>query len=224
MSNENAENVQAAPVTPAPETTKPAAEVVSAPEVAKPEASTSVDKTTQAFIKMRQEKKAMKARIAELEAVKPAAQPEPVVTPPVQAQPQPAVSAPAQPQVAVPAETVNVVDESAAIQALSLDKDVQSVPGAILDIMEIVDSNPKIAKLNEIDSALAFREAKALWASNLGIAPTPPAPVATKTSGGMSGDTYNLQALFAAVDAAQPGTKAFRDAVNKVNEAMNRRK
>ena len=107
---------------------------------------------------------------------------------------------------------------------MALDKDVQSVPGALMDIMDIVDTNPKIAKLNAIDPALALREAKSIWAANLGIAPAPVAPVATKTSGGMSTGPQDLQALFAAVDAAQPGTKAYRDAVAKVNAAMNKQR
>jgi hypothetical protein len=224
---ENVETIQPVPVTPTPAVTEPAAPVTPVVEAAP---ATPIaeqpkhDKATAAFIKQRQERKADKLKIAELEGKLAAAQPAPAVTPPVQAPQAPVVSAPVQPQVVVPAETVDAVSESAAIQAMSLDKDVQSVPGAIMDIMEIVDSNPKIAKLNAIDSGLAFREAKAIWASNLGIAPTPVTPVATKVSGGMSGSPENLQALFAAVDAAKPGTKTFRDAVAKVNEAMNKRK
>ena len=229
--NKDAETNQVGQATPAPAAQEPAAPTAPKPEAAPAESTAEtgkgVDKSTLAHIRQRQENRALKQRIAELEAAKPAPQPPaaPVTPAPVAQAPQaPAVSAPVQPQEAVKAETVNTEAESMAIQAMAVDKDVQSVPGAILDILDIVDSNPKIAKINAIDPALALREAKALWASKLGIAPAPAAPVATKTSGGMSTSPQDLQALFAAVDAAKPGTKAYRDAVAKVNAAMNSRR
>jgi len=221
---ENVETIQPAQVTPTPAAAAPAAPatpVVEAapatPEAAKP----AHDKATAAFIKQRQERKADKQRIAALEAQLAAPQSAPAATP-APAPAAPATITPVQPQVNR-TEPVVVVDETAAIQETAMDKNVQSVPGAIMDIMDIVDTDPRIVRLNSIDPNLAYSEAKKVWLQRMAIAPTPPIPVAVKTSGGMSAAHEDLASLFAAVDAQKPGTKAYREAVAKVNEAMNRR-
>ena len=222
MDLQNDENVQPAQVTPSPEAIEPAAQVAASAEVVTPvESNTVADKTTLAFIKQRQARKADKQRIVALEAQLAAAQPVPVATP-VPAPVAPVVVAPAQPQ-QVQAETGNIDDELA-IQAIANDKQVQSVPGAILDIMELVDTNPKLAKLNAIDSNLAFAEATKMWKAKLGLAATPKLPIATKISGGMSSGNEDLGNLFQALDQATPGTKAYRELVAKVNKAMGNAK
>jgi hypothetical protein len=223
---ENVETIQPMQVTPTPAAAAPSAApatpVVEAapatPEAAKPQD----DKAVAAFIKQRQQHKADKQRIAALEAQLAAPQSAPAATPPALAPVAPATITPVQSQ-AKPTEPVVVLDETAAIQATAMDKDVQSVPGAIMDIMDIVDTDPRIGKLNAIDTNLAYAEAKKVWLQRLAIAPTPPIPVAVKTSGGMSAAHEDLASLFAAVDKEKPGTKAYREAVAKVNEVMNKR-
>jgi hypothetical protein len=218
---ENVETIQPVQVIPTPAAAAPSAApatpVVEAapatPEAAKPQD----DKAVAAFIKQRQQHKADKQRIAALEAQLAAPQSAPALAPVA-----PATITPVQSQ-AKPTEPVVVLDETAAIQATAMDKDVQSVPGAIMDIMDIVDTDPRIGKLNAIDTNLAYVEAKKVWLQRLAIAPTPPIPVAVKTSGGMSAAHEDLASLFAAVDKEKPGTKAYREAVAKVNEVMNKR-
>ena len=221
MSDEkNAETVQDPKVTPAPSVTPATQASVTPKPESTPADPTAENKNVSAFIKMRKDAKASKLRIAELESKIQAA---PVVTP----EPQPVVaSAPAPTQTVTtvaptPAHVAAAeVSEEAAIQELAKDKDVMSVPGGIIDIMDLVDSDPKLVRLNEIDPTLAFREAKAMWTAKLGIGKVPLIPAPSTPSGGMGGEKNDLQALFDTVDAAKPGTKAYRDAVKAVNAAM----
>lgn len=228
LDSENAENIQNGGVNPAPQGTEPAAPVSTDSEAAPatPVAENAKhDKVTAAFIKQRQERKADKQRIAALEARLAAAQPAqaPVPQAPAQTQQNQTVSAPAQPQVTQAESAGVVVSEDAALQAMAVDKDVASVPGAIMDLMDIVDTDPKIARLNAIDPMLAYAEAKKVWLQKTGIAPAPKPPVATKISGGMSVAKDDLGALFEILDTAKPGTKLYRETVAKVNAAMGRR-
>lgn len=210
--SKDAEKTQEPTGTPAPVVTEPTqAPVAQAPV---PADSTVESKNVSAFIRMRKADKANKQKIAELEAKLAAAPVVPAVETPAPTQ----TVAKVTPAPAPVAETV--VSEEAAIQEIAKDADVIAVPGGIIDIMDLVDSDPKLSRLNEIDHRLAFTEAKKLWASKLGIGATPPTPVPSKISGGISKDTTDLGELFKAVDQAKPGSKAYREAVKKVNEAM----
>lgn len=215
MENKDAENIQEGSATPAPAAAVPPQVPPATPPVAAPATEKAEDKTTLAFIKMRKEKQANKARIAELESKLAAAPAAPVATP------APAQTAPiVQPQPAPKAEAV--VSEDSVIQEMAKDSDVASVPGGIIDIMDLVDSDPKLVKLNAIDPSLAFREAKAMWKAKLGISTPPPTPAPVTVSGGISTDQKDLTELFRKVDEAKPGSKAYREAVKAVNEAMKK--
>ena len=221
MSTKNDEKIQPAAGTPSPAAAAPSAPAAQVVEAA-PAHQGAEDKSVAAFIRLRKEKQADrqqiaadKQRIVALEAqisAPPAAAPAPA---PVAATATPA----AQPTPAVKAEPV--VDQyEVAVKAIAQDPDVAAVAGSIIDLMDMVETDPKLQQLNQIDSGLAFREAKAMWKAKLGIAPAPITAVPVVQSGGMANGKPDLAALFAAVDAAKPGTKAFREAVNKVNEAM----
>ena len=206
-----------AQVNPAPAaeqaTTVPATTVAAVPVD-----STTVkqDKVTQAFIKNRLERKADKQRIAELEAK--------IATPP-QA---PATTAPVQQVAIAPAvPATNAEDMTAEIDAineLALDPDVMKVPGGIVDILESIDSNPRLSKLYKVDHTIAMREAKAIWAQKLGIAPAPVVPMTTATSGGMGGGDVNndLDAIYKELQANRPGTPKYTQLVKKYNEVRAR--
>lgn len=199
--------------------TEVATPVVSTTE--KPAAQGTDQKAVSAFVKQRQQIRDLKKALADVEAAKlvpqqPAAAP--VVTPVVAPQ-QPVTKPVVQPQVA----ESGVDDEVKAIQAMAADSDVRQVPGAIMEILELVDTDPKLAKLDAIDHSLALREAKAIWASRLGIAPAQVTPVVAPVSGGMGTTNEDLDSLMKSMDGLKPGTKAFRDAVSKVNQAMARK-
>jgi hypothetical protein len=91
-----------------------------------------------------------------------------------------------------------------------------------MDIMDMVDSDSKLARLYEIDKPLALREATAMWKSKLGISAPPITPAPTHISGGMGVSHDDLTSLFKQLDSAKPGTKTYRDLVAKVNAAKNK--
>lgn len=214
--SENTETNPTQPVTPVPEVTVPPQVPVTPVVEAAPIDSTIENKNVAAFVKMRKTDKANKIKIAELEAKLASAQQQ---TPPIVVAP---VAQTVETVTPAPAPVAEVVDsEEVAIQELAKDADVMSVPGGIIDIMDLVDSDPKLVKLNAIDSKLAFTEAKKLWAAKLGIGTTPQSPAPTQISGGMSSGSKDLMELFKAVDSAKPGSKAYREAVKAVNEAMS---
>lgn len=221
---ENKDAAEVKPVdagTPAPaQATKP-----ESTEAVKPAAPAVVkdDKTTQAFINMRLEKKADKQRIKELEAKLAAA-------PATETQPEeakPAVAAPAVPAVskAAPAQTKAETgidqEEAIALRAMAADPDVAAVSGGIMAIMDIVETDPKIAKLYEVDRTIGLQQAKAAWATKYGIAPAPVTPVPTTTSTGMGSEKTDLPSLFKTLEGQKPGTKAYRTTLAKINTAMS---
>lgn len=216
--SENAVNDQKAQVTPAPATPAPQAET-------KPDAVTTPaqgnaehdKKMNAAFAAMR--KKAREAE-RELEALKSSAPPataaETQEPPKTEAKVVPIVPAPKRAEVDIEAESVK------AIEAISVDKDVMSVPNAILDIIDMVDKDSRLARLHNIDPVLAFREAKAIWASKVGVSAPPPMPKSAPISGGISTGGEDLAALVDAAEKATPGSKQFFALAKKIDAEMKK--
>jgi hypothetical protein len=117
-----------------------------------------------------------------------------------------------------------IAEERAAIERLAMDPEVMQVPGGIIDILDAIDANPRLAKLYAIDHTIALREAKSLWAQKLGLAPTPIVPMATSSSGGMGGGDVNndLDAIYRQFQATKPGTARYRQLAKQYNEARTR--
>ena len=98
------------------------------------------------------------------------------------------------------------------------------VPGGIVDILESIDTNPRLSKLYKVDPTIALREAKALWIHKLGIAPAPVVPMTTPSNGGLGGSNVNndLSAIYAQLQATRPGTAKYTQLVKQYNEARAR--
>ena len=219
--SENAENKDQKPeVTPAPSTsTAPTQPVVKANE-AVPATSKAEDKNVAAFIRMRQERKADKQRIAELEARISAPQTAPQQTAPQTS----AVQQPVQTEVKPSVETV--ATEENAIKTVAADPDIMSMPGGIVEVMELVDKDKRLSQLNAIDSNLAYSEAAKMFKAKYNISASPaPVPVPTRISGGNPGEVgkENLDELYAQLDKLNPASKQFGEAVEKIN-ALERAK
>lgn len=236
---ENLENNNQTNQAPSPDTSTQAAPVEkSGTEVANPAPSKAEDKSASAFIRMRQERsalkqerRALKQRIAELEATKNA-EPQPkveaVVAPkeepkPIEPTPAPQaniVQQPSQPEANKQVVADEGSGEDVAIKALAADPDVASIPGGIIEVIDMLDSNPKLAKLNAIDSKIAYAEAVKLWKDQHGITQTPPIPAPAKVSGGISGSKADLDVLYAKLDKAKPGTKEYNELVAQMNSSL----
>jgi len=213
------EVIQKEGVTPVPPTPVTQTETAPTVEVKPVENNTEDKKRTLAFIKMRQENAEMKRKLANVQAN--VATP-PVVTPKEEA-------APAVIAVSTPAPTpVNVVNgiadlEKQAISELSIDKDLAKVPGAVVDILDMIDNDPRLSRLyNEIDPKLAIREAKGMYLEKQGISIAPVVPVSTPTSGGMGQGSVDLERLINHAETLKPGTKEWHIAVAKVNAELKR--
>lgn len=221
MSEKTPENIQQAQVAPVPATPAPA-KVETAPVEAAPVVSPAEDvskKQTAAFIKMRMENRELKRKMAAIPPTPPPATPAPAeVAQPEVKKEVPPVPAPIKAEVDIEAESVK------AIESLGQDKDVASVPGAVMDIVEMVDNDPRLARLHNIDPVLAFREAKALWLNKAGITSAPPIPKPNTQSGGVVKGEEDLESLIAKAKSLTPGTKAFSDTAQKIRAAMAQRK
>lgn len=222
MSEKNTEITNTTEVKPVPPTPTPQVEtkvdVVAAPANNQAEYD---KKTTAAFIKQRQEIREMKRKLAEVTAT-PTTPPAPTQPENVQQQVTPVV--PPTP-VAAPAPKVAEVDieaESAkAIEGIANDADVSKVPGGVLDIINLVDTDPRLARLHNIDPTIAFREAKAIWLSKTGIGQPPPIPKETTPAGGQMSAPNNFEALNRELMNTPPGSKRFYELAKQVKEARN---
>jgi hypothetical protein len=218
MEDKNAANIQDGQVAPAPVT--PTTQVETKPIVSAPADNHAENKQTQAFIAMRKENREMKKKLAEVNANTPPA----VAEEPVQSES--VTVTPTTPKVAAPAPKVAVRDieaESAkAIEVLANDRQISAVPGSILDIISMVDNDPRLSSLHNIDPTIAFREAKNLWLEKTGIAPQAITPKPTSATGGPSKGSTDLQALIEEAHITPPGTKRFNELYKKIQELRSK--
>jgi hypothetical protein len=222
MSEQNTEitnNTEVKPVPPTPTTqVETKVDVVAAP-VNNP---TEYDKkATAAFIKQRQEIREMKRKLAEVTAANPA---HPVIVEKLPDNPQEVTVTPPT-QVAAPAPRVAEVDidaESAkAIEGIASDADVSKVPGGVLDIINLVDTDPRLARLHNIDPTIAFREAKNIWLAKTGIGQPPPIPKDSTPVGGQMSAPTNFEALNNELMSTPPGSKRFYELAKQVRAARS---
>lgn len=213
---ENLEKIQTeqapSPVTQTAVATAPVTAPVSEPTISTVEDQNK--KQTAAFIRMRQEKRELKEQLAKATAN---------VTPPPVAVVEPqAIPVPVVPPAPVAVQTVSGIEAEGrkAIEEMAMDKDVQSVPGAVMDILDMLDRDPRLERLYSIDPVIALREAKYIWASKAGIAPSPSVPLPSNTSGGMASGKQNLEALYREIEKHSPGTKEYSELVTQINKAM----
>ena len=217
---DNLEKIQTAQApSPVVQTTNAKVETVAAPVVIPPTESPAEKqdaKVTAAFIKQRQENRELKEKLAKANAVNP---PTPAAVVEPQAQPVQNVvpTAPAQNTAVSSIE----IEGKQAIEALAVDKDLKAVTGAVVEILDMVDNDPRLARIFNIDPTIALREAKGMFLAKAGIAPTPTMPLSTSTSGGMIGGKTDLQALLKEVEKYQPGTKEFTQLAKKITAEMN---
>ncbi len=184
-----------------------------------PVASTTEDKSASAFIRMRQERRALKQRVAELEAAKPA--PQPVQEAPAAPAPAPQVNqTPTPTQQAANPVAKAVGSEDEAIKALASDPDVGKIPGGIIEVLDMLDTDNRLKKLEDVDPKIAYSEAVKLWKERHGIAPAPAVPAPVKISGGISEGKADLKAIEAALDKATPGSKEYSKLVAQLNASL----
>jgi len=221
MNIENDVNNQTEQVKPSPATLETDATISGSGAVAVPAESPAVvqnNKQTSAFIKMRQELRDLKHKQA---MATPANVPTPILET-EQAQTATVVIPP------TPAPVMAVVGiaeiEKQAIKELSEDKVLAKVPGGLMEVLALIDNDPRLSRLyNEIDPALAIREAKNIYFSQAGIAPAPALPKSSTPSGGMGTNSTNLESMLNEIDTCQPGTKQFADLATKITAEMKKR-
>ena len=215
--NTNVEQVSTpAPVTPGTPTETAPVESAKAETPVESPAEIAVKKQNAAFAAMRKAKR---------EAERKAAQATPATTPPVapvvQEQPKPETvavpTAPAQ----VNAEGIEVESEKA-ITDLANDADLSKIPGGVYEVVSLVDTDPRLMRLHNIDPKLAFKEAKEMYLSKAGITAPPPMPKSSTPSGGMGGGANNIDALYAETQKYQVGTRDWNKAVDAFNAELAR--
>ena len=217
MELENAANTtDTEQVTPAPATAATSAEVT-APVIEKPTDS-PVEKSVAAHIAQRKEIRELKKQLAQAKA--PVTAP-PAVAPAIeQAKPETIVTS----QAPAPTIAENGIEEESvkAIQILAKDKDVASVPGGIMEIIAMVDTDPRLVRLHNIDPKMAFEEGRKLWAEKLGLATPPPLAKSSTISGGMGGSNQDLEAMIRECEKLAPGSREHSKKVSEINAEMKR--
>ena len=205
-----------APVTPTPQVeTKPVESVKTETPVDSP-AEIAARKQNAAFAAMRKakreaERKATTASVATTPPATPVIQeqpkPEPVVVPPVPAQ--------------TNAEGIEVESEKAVIE-LCDDKDLAKIPGGVIEVMNLVDNDPRLVRLHSIDPKIAFREAKDMYLSKVGVTAPVAMPKSNTPSGGMAVGANNIDSLYAETQRYQVGTHSWNKAVDAFNAELAR--
>ena len=216
----NPGTVAVAPATP---TNTPAKVEVTAPVVTPPTespAEIAEKKHNLAHIKARIEKMELKEQLAKANAAIHNPSPAPVVE--SQAQPETIRENPPAPV----QKTVSsmVEDEKKAIQELSENKTVSQIPGATMEILSMIYSYSRLSRLyNEIDPALAIREATNIYLSNAGISPAPALPVPTNPSGVMgSSNVSNLESLQNQIDKLPSGSREWTLLARKISAEIHK--
>jgi hypothetical protein len=97
------------------------------------------------------------------------------------------------------------------------------MPGSILDIISMVDNDPRLASLHNIDPTIAFREAKNLWLEKTGISTPPLTPKSTNVSGGIQKGTNDLGAVLDELETVPAGSKRFYELIKKKREIESRK-
>lgn len=218
MENKTAEEVnQVEQVNPAP-ATEPVAkqEPTTTVDVKPTEANVEKKKEASAFIKMRIENRELKRQLAAMATPTPA-------TPQTEA-PAPTPAPVVAPAPSVPAQNnaVNLEEERKALDALATDPDLAKMPNGLIDVMEMVDADPRLSKLRDFDPTIAYREAKTAYLAKAGVTAAPPVPVAHTPAGGVGGGGNDLAALVAECEKLKPGTKEFNSLVKKINAEMGK--
>ena len=224
MSTENNNPAEQTPVTATP--TEPTqVQPVPAQEAPKEApVSNTEDKTASAFVRMRQERRALKQRVAELENAKPVPQPvqeQPKVETPTPPAPAPEVNIQPTPT-PIPANVPEkpADSEAEAIKVLANDPDVGSIPGGIVEILDMIDKDAKLAKLEAIDPKIAYAEAAKLWKESKGISKAPAVAAPVQISGGITGSNADLEAIYAELDKAKPGSKRYSELTAQMNAKL----
>lgn len=218
MSDKTTENIQLAGGAPVPPTPTPAS-VETTPTVAAPVESPAEKqdkKVTAAFIAQRQ-------KIRELEAkakVAPVA-PSPATTEPVEAV-HTAVAVPQAPAPVIAESGIDAAIEKQALADLANDKELAKVSMGVVEVLEMIDTDPRLVKLYRIDPKLAIREAKSEYMSKLGITSAVPMPVSTAPSGGMGGGGADLEAMYSAIESLKPGTAEWHKLAHKIDAELKR--
>ena len=216
--SENTEKIQQSEVAPVPQTPAPA-KVETTPVVAEPVESPAEKqdkKITAAFIAQRQ-------KIRELEAKAKAAPvaPSPATTEPVEA-PQVVVQPQQAPAPVIAESGIDAAIEKQALADLANDKELSKVSMGVVEVLEMIDTDPRLGRLYRVDPKLAIREAKSEYMSKLGITSAVPMPVSTAPSGGMGGGGADLEAMYSQIESLKPGTIEWQRLAHKIDAELKR--
>lgn len=203
------DNEKATPA-PSPEAQAPAKVVEAVTPV---DSHTEIAKQNAAFAAMRKRAREAEKKLAQASQVST-----PPPTPPTEVQ---AVQEVKQEVATAPVPVRTEVDVEAesekAVVELGKDAELAKVPGAVVDIITMVDNDPRLARLHSIDPTLAFREAKGLYLSRAGISTPPPVPKVTPPATGVKGGSEDLAVLLNEIDNCRPGTPRFNELKKKID-------
>ena len=213
--SENAENVQTAPVAPAPVTPAPAKVETIQPAVTPVDSHTEEAKLNSAFAAMRVRAREAERKLAAISNVAPVPPP---VTPSAE-QAQTPIQTPTPAPVPVNKTEIDIETESRkAMESLANDKEVQQA-GAFMDIVTMVDNEPRFIRLHNVDPVLAFQQAKIAFMAKAGISAPPPMAKPTNISGGTNGRKDDLGAMYSELDNYNPDSKEWKALAKRIKEA-----
>ena len=182
-------------------------------------------KQATAFYEMRKREKALKDQVAQLEeSIKKVT---PVIDQPVNPEDTTPTVTPVQAAVQTPAvtpeaEKVDLVKLTTQADDLMLaDIEIQKDPGAVFEIMDLVEHDAYLARLNSADPYLARKMALEKWKETNNIADTTTVAQPIASSSNVNRGNSNVDTMLATLKTLKPGTKEYSECLAKIVNAQN---
>ena len=113
----------------------------------------------------------------------------------------------------VPEPKVNIADLiTKADDEMLSDPEILKTPSAVFQVMDLLDSDSYLNRMNAVDPVLARKMALKKWKEETVQVAQPISP----TSNVSRGSTFNMEAAVNQLDSLKPGTKEYKDQLNKI--------
>lgn len=198
-------------------------------EADKPATSEAEKKQIAAFIKMRKENRELKRKLAEMPKSEPVTQKqdenkeEEKKTSDNLASVRSDVISSEKTLPSAKKDEVDIEEEGKkAIEELANDSDVIKIPGAVIDIIEMIDNNPRLSRLYQIDPYIATREAKNIWKEKIGINNSSSIAKPVNITSGISTGRTDLSSLIAEAERTNPASQRYKELTAKITEELKK--
>jgi len=101
--------------------------------------------------------------------------------------------------------------EEKALSDLASDAEISALPSGVMDVIDLVDSDSRLSRLYAVDPEVAISEARKLYKARKGITSTTVPVDRTPTAKLTVADAKDKQAILAKMSKLQPTSKAWKE-------------